>query len=99
MEENQYLIKFKKPYEFEGGSYNEVDLSGLEDLTARDLSSAEKVVAASGQMPLMSEMTVAYACVICAAATKKPVEFFNELPAREAVKVKNMVTGFFYEQE
>lgn len=99
MEENKYLIKFKKPYVFEGVEHNEVDLSGLEDLTARDLSSAEKVIAAEGQMVAMSEMTTSYACVICATAAQKPVEFFKNLPAKEAIKVKNLVTSFFYNEE
>lgn len=36
-EENKYLIKFRKPFLFEDETYTEIDLSGLEDLSARDM--------------------------------------------------------------
>ena len=32
----KYIVKFKKPYRFEGRDYTEVDLSGLERLTVKD---------------------------------------------------------------
>ena len=36
--------RFKKPYSFEGETYTEVDLSGLEDLSAADLCKVGKMV-------------------------------------------------------
>lgn len=93
---NDYLIKFNKPYEFEGKEYTEVDLSGLENLKARDLSEAEKIFVSSGNVAVVNEMSVGYACIIASKATKLPIEFFEQLPAKESVKVKNVVTGFFY---
>ena len=36
-EENALVMKLDKPFTFEGQTYTEVDLSGLEDTTAADL--------------------------------------------------------------
>ena len=33
---------------------------------------------------------------MAARVTGKPLEFFQQLPAREAVKLKNLVVGFLY---
>jgi hypothetical protein len=94
--ENEYLIEFKKPYIFEDKEYAQVDLSGLEGLTAKDLIDAEKQFAAAGQVAAINEMNIGYICIVSAKASKLPVEFFENLPANEAIKVKNAVTGFFY---
>lgn len=93
---SQYLIEFKNPYSFEAKEYSQVDLSGLELLTAKDLIDAEKQFAASGQVAAINEMSIGYVCIIAAKASKQPVEFFEKLPANEAIKVKNLVTGFFF---
>ena len=33
-EEESLILKFRKPYKFEGQEYTEVDLSAMEDMTA-----------------------------------------------------------------
>ena len=92
---NEYIIKLEKPYTFEGTEYNEIDLSGLEKLTVKDLVEAEKQFTASGQAAAVAEMSIGYAAIVAVMVTKKPVEFFNGLPAKEGVKVKTMVSSFF----
>ncbi len=87
-------ITFKKPYKFEGDEYKEVDLSGIENLSTKDLIDADKQFNTSGQMALMNEMTTGYSCIVAAKASGKPVEFFESLPAGEGLKVKNKVMGF-----
>lgn len=98
-EENQYLVVFKKPFVFEGVSYTEVDLSGLEDLSAQDMIAANKIMERSGSVNAMPELSLEYACILSARATGKPVEFFKALPPREAVKIKNRVTNFLYGED
>jgi hypothetical protein len=93
------ILKFDKPYQFEKAEYTEIDLSGMESLTAKDLIAADKMFMQNGQVPLMSEMSLGYACIIAHKASQKPIEFFENFPARDAVKLKNMVTGFFYGQD
>ena len=73
-EENALVMKLDKPFTFEGQTYTEVDLSGLEDTTAADLQAVGRFV------------------------TKKnpAAEFFERLPAKEAIKLKGIVVGFLY---
>jgi hypothetical protein len=96
--EQPLLLKFNRPYLFEGAEYTEVDLSGLEDITASDMIRAQRTMTGSGNVEMIPEMTIQYACIIGAEVSGKPIEFFNSLPAKEAIKLKNMVTGFFYDE-
>ena len=81
-EENALVMKLDKPFTFEGQTYTEVDLSGLEDTTAADLQAVE--------------MTLEYAKFMAARVAHLPLEFFERLPAKEAIKLKGIVVGFLY---
>ena len=98
-EENKYLIKFRKPFIFEDETYKEIDLSGLEDLSARDMIQAQRTMERSGSINVLPEMSLEYACIFASKATKMPVEFFQALRPKEAIKVKNKVTNFFYGED
>lgn len=98
-EENTYIIKFNKPYVFEDQTYGSVDLSGLEDMSARDMIQAQRTMEKSGSINVLPEMSLEYACIFAARATKLPVEFFQGLPPKEAIRLKNKVTNFFYGAE
>ena len=50
----------------------------------------------SSNIDVMPEVSLEYACNLAARATKKPVEFFMQLPPREAMRVKNLVMGFLF---
>ncbi|WP_121614793.1 phage tail assembly protein [Virgibacillus halodenitrificans] len=91
---SEFVIQFRKPYKFEGKEYKEVDLSGIETLSTKDLIDADKQFNTSGQMAIMNEMTTGYSCIIASKASGKPIEFFESLPAGEGLKVKNRVMGF-----
>ena len=93
------LVRFSKPYHFEGESYTEIDLSGLENLSARDMIAAEKYLAKSGTISPIPEMTMEYIGFIANRATGQPIEFFMKLPPKDATKVKNKVTSFFYGED
>lgn len=86
---NDLTIKFSKPYQFEGETFNEVDLSGLEDITASHLSSVESEVQA-----MVPEMAMDYALILASKVTNHPQAFFFALPAKEGLKVKRLVTIF-----
>lgn len=97
--EESGIVEFSRPYFFEGKEYKEIDLSGIDNLTAEDMIAADKFMSKSGSFSVMPEMTLEYACFISARATSLPIEFFRRLPPRDAVKVKNKVTSFFYGEE
>lgn len=97
MKNDKYLVKFNKPYTFEGNQYTEVDLARIESMTVKDLAEAEKLFTLQGNVAALNEMSIAYACIIASIATNKPDAFFTGLPANEGIKIKNLVLNFFFE--
>lgn len=94
-----FEVPFKKPFAFEGETYESVDLSGLESLSAADMIAVNKAIERGGTVNVIPEMSLEYACLISARASGMPVEFFKALPPKEALKVKNRVTNFLYSED
>ena len=92
-EENALVMKLDKPFTFEGQTYTEVDLSGLEDTTAADLQAVGRFV--TKKNPAANPATVD-AQFMAARVAHLPLEFFERLPAKEAIKLKGIVVGFLY---
>lgn len=96
-DEDSLVIKFKKPFTFEQKEYEEIDLTGLEDLTAQDMVSVDRILKRhSSGIDVMPEVSMEYALNLAAKAAKQPIEFFQALPPREAMKVKNRIMGFLF---
>ena len=97
-EENALVMKLDKPFTFEGQTYTEVDLSGLEDVTAGTLENVGKILAkrSPGLNPATLEMEMSFCNLLAARVTSKKLEFFERLPARDAVALKSMIVGFLY---
>ena len=95
-QEESLVFKFRKPYVFEGKEFLEVDLSGLENTTAADLSAVNKILSKSGTVSPVPEMSMDFAIYMAARVAHLPVEFFQRMPSREAIRLKNTVTGFLY---
>ena len=97
-EPEDLILRFAKPYKFGGQEYTEVDLSGLEDVTAGVLESVGKITAKKnpGMNPALQEMSLTFCTYLAQRVAKLPLEFFTGLPAKEAIKLKTMVTGFLY---
>jgi hypothetical protein len=91
----EYAVKLRKPYEFEGKSYTEIDLGGLEDLSTAQLKEADKRFTREGNIAAVNEVTLGYACIVAHLVTGLPMEFFDGLPARAGTALKNTVAGFF----
>ena len=96
--QSERVIDLGKPYKFEGQEYTEVDLSGLEDTTAADLQAVGRFVTKKNPAanPATVEMTLEYAQFMAARVAHLPLEFFERLPAKEAIKLKGIVVGFLY---
>ena len=97
-EPEDLVLRFGKPYKFGGQEYTEVDLSGLEDVTAGVLENVGKIAAKKnpGMSPALQEMSLTFCTCLAQRVAELPLEFFEKLPAREAIKLKTMVTGFLY---
>ena len=50
-------------------------------------------------MTVLPETNLEYTLVIAASATDYPIEFYKQLAPRDAIKVKNRVTSFFFGEE
>ena len=97
-EPEDLVLRFGKPYKFGGQEYTEVDLSGLEDVTAGVLEDVGKIAAKKnpGMNPALQEMSLTFCTYLAQRVAKLPLEFFTGLPAKEAIKLKTLVTNFLY---
>lgn len=98
-QEDELIITFRKPFNFEGETFQELDLHGLEDLRGRDLTAIEKAFNKTGVSSFVPESTTTYAKIVATKVTGLPAEFFEDLPVGEIEKIKNAVVGFFYKDE
>lgn len=97
--DEEKIVKLSRTYDFEGEKVSELDFSGLENVTADDMIKANKILSSSGTVAILPENDLHYTLIIAASATGYPIEFFKALKPRDAIKVKNMVTGFFFGEE
>ena len=98
-QEDELIITFRKPFGFEGETFRELDLHGLEYLRGRDLTAIEKAFNKTGVSSFVPESTTTYAKIVATKVTGLPAEFFEDLPVGEIEKIKNAVVGFFYKDE
>lgn len=96
MKENKNIVELSKKITFEGKEYSEIDLSKLDELTTADLIQAQKILTRMGSVATVLETDYQYTMIIAHLATKLPLEFFDALPAKDGVKVKNRVSGSFF---
>ncbi len=97
--EESLVVSLSKTYEFEGEKISEIDFSGLEDVTAKTMIKANKVLVSSGDVQILPENSLHYALIVAADCTAYPIEFYEQLNPKDAIRVKNTVTGFFFGDE
>ena len=93
------VVELSRTYKFEGEDVSSIDFSGLEDVNAETMIKANKTLTTSGDVSVLPENSLHYALVIAAGCTAYPIEFYKTLKPRDAIKVKNTVTNFFYGEE
>ena len=98
-ERKDNVLELSRAYSFEGETIKEIDFSGLENVTAKTMVKASRTLAAEGDVQVLPESSLHYAIIIAADCTGLPLEFFEMLKPRDAMKVKNTVTSFFYGEE
>lgn len=86
-------VKFKKPYVFEGKEYSELDLSGLDKLTVRDMIDAQRELIDQGNTAALGiiESTTGLAMTLATKACRKPVELFKLMPRKAMEQVQQTV--------
>lgn len=93
------IVELSKEYNFEGEKIKTIDFSGLEKVNAKTMIKANKVLTASGDVQILPESSLHYALIIAGECTKYPIDFYERLSPRDAMKVKNTVTTFFFDEE
>ena len=81
-----------------GKEYTELDLHGLESLKASDLMRTSKLYTKlhPAANPATMETNMEYAFFIASRVLGQPFDFFEGLPARDAISLKTSVVGFFF---
>ena len=92
-----YINRLKNPVTFEGKEYDKIDLTGLEDIRAADMIAVNRRLSGMGS-DTFQENTMEYALYLAAEAASLPVEFFLQLKANIAMRVKSCVMLFLFRQ-
>ncbi len=87
------VMKFKKPYTFNGKTYESVDLSGLADMTSMNEMEAENRLTRGGVTYIDPAYCYMYNCIMASMATGLPEEFFTGLPFGELLNLKAAVNN------
>lgn len=92
-----HVLSFAAPYVYKGMTYTEVDLARVSELTTMDAKTAENKMAEQGIVAMENTSNYYYMCLIASMATGKDTAFFTGLPLCEAIPLKNMINGGFFE--
>ena len=97
--EQSLVVVFRKHFVFDDKEYTEIDLSGIKDLSGRQLCDIHREFNKSGAFAAVPQQSPEYAAITAHYATGKPIEFFMDLPARELTKITNRITGYFFDAD
>lgn len=92
-EKYNLIYTLKTPINFEGEEVTEI-LIDLEPLKAKDLKKAEAIFRASGEQAPLMELSKTYNIIIAHLASGQPLEFFDELSARDYQQIHMKVANF-----
>lgn len=93
--EFSYVVRFKKPYEFNGQEIGQVDMSGLEELTTLDAQTIDREVAALNHHPRTKFKDTLYCKHVAMRVTGLPADFFNMLRWKDMNEIVSAVTWYF----
>ncbi len=84
------------PFLFDGEEVSEICLEGLFGLSAGDMCALDLQMIAKGYSGPRMDATRQYAMLVAAKVNNKPWEWLNQMKARDSVRLRDMVTAFFY---
>lgn len=90
-----YVVPLSKTYDFEGASINEVDLSGLEDMSTTDGEYIDRVMSKMNYHPKDKFRDITYTKHIAMHITGLPVEFFNSLKWKDMQAITARISIYF----
>lgn len=90
-----FRVNFGREYDFGGKTYESIDLSGLDNLSTIQLQRVDRIcerMSVSMDDKLNDTVWCKY---IAMSATGLPVEFFNQLKARDMMEINGVIRVFF----
>ena len=95
-DDDKLVLTLADPFEYDGIEVTEICMEGLNDLDASDLCAIDMQMIAKGYSGARMEVTKQYALLVAARINKKPWEYCNKMKARDTIRLRDMVTAFFY---
>ena len=95
-DENKIIFALESPYKFDGKEIETIDMSGLTEITAADLCDIDMQMTRKGYSGIRTELTRQYAMYVAARVNHKPWEFCDRMSGRDSIRLKDMVSAFFY---
>ena len=87
------------PFEFEGETYESIDLSGLATAMAEDMCEVDEEAKRQGDSSangLHPEITRKYAMLLACRLNRKPYNWLDKMNAKDSIRLRETVTAFFY---
>lgn len=94
--EDDRAVSLKKPITFEGKTYSEIDLHGMDNIKAGDMIMINRQMTRNGDISTSPELTLEYALNVANISTGIPLEFFEQLPPYAALALRKKVVNFLY---
>jgi len=84
---------FSKPYVFEDEEVKEIEID-LESMKGSDVAAAKKEFSQEGQFSVLLANDPVFCMMLVARLTKRPKEFFDDLPGRDYLAISQEVQHF-----
>lgn len=84
---------FSEPFEFDGETYTEIEFD-LKTLKGVDISATKKIFSQEVPICLSLGADTDFCALLLARMTKKPIEFYKEMPAKDYCELTQTVSNF-----
>ena len=82
------IFELKRPVTFEGHKFEQLDLSGLEDLTGEEYATLLKETERIGGADMVPEKGLSFALLAAAKVTGQPFGLLKKMGAEEAARLR-----------
>lgn len=95
-DETSHVMKLRTPIDFEGTKYTEIDLTGLDKLTGKDIRELDHLFKMKGGKigGNVKEFDSMYLQLVASRATNLPLEFFDSIGIKDATRLEVEVRNF-----
>lgn len=89
-------LKLEHPFEYDEKKYSEIDISKLPEITAGQLCRIDRVIAKEGYIGVRPEITRQYAMFVACEMNDMPYDWLNEMRATDSIRLRELVSLFFF---